>query len=143
MTNKKKNDKNISPQKKRGGPRENSGRPAIEPNEKFWEDAEQLAHMQCTQAEICGFLKIDVDTFCRKIQEKYGFGFSEWKAKFSEGGKASLRRRMWYQAMSDGKDSVKAAIWLSKNYLGMKDSITHEGGDRPFLFAYQEESELE
>lgn len=120
----------------KGGAREGSGRPAIIPDEKFWEDAEELAHMQCTRDEIAGFLKIDSDTLVSKIKAHYGIDFSAWHSKYAYGGKASLRRRLYYQAMNDGKDSVKAGIWLSKNYLGMKDNVSHDVDIKPLTFAY-------
>lgn len=122
---------------KHGGVREGSGRPQLTVDEKFWKDAEELAHMQCTQSEIVGFLRVDPDTLISKIKANYNLDFSEWYRKYSDGGKASLRRRLYHQAMEDGKDSVKAAIWLSKNYLGMKDnSNVNINTEKPIALAY-------
>lgn len=145
MTKKNKKHKKAKPKpekEKNGGVREGAGRPQITPDEKFWQDAESLAKMQCTRDEIAGFLKIDSDTLVSKIRAHYDSDFSAWYSKYSFGGKACLRRRLYHQAMEDGKDSVKAAIWLSKNYLGMKDrSETELTSEKPFTFAYDKDGE--
>jgi hypothetical protein len=137
LVKKNKKSKKGKPEPNKGGVREGAGRPPLTPDEKFWQDAEELAHMQCTRDEIAGFLKVDSDTLVSKIKAKYEVDFSAWYSKFSFGGKASLRRRLYHQAMEDGKDSVKAAIWLSKNYLGMKDnSNLNINTEKPIALAY-------
>ena len=131
----------ISIKQQNGGIREGAGRPAINPDDKFWEDAESLAKMQCTRDEIAGFLKIDSDTLVSKIKAHYNSDFSAWYSKYSYGGKACLRRRLYHQAMEDGKDSVKAAIWLSKNYLNMREPESRVTSDNNTLIkrAYSKE----
>lgn len=122
---------------KHGGIREGAGRPEIIPEEDFFKNAEKLAKMQCTQKEIAGFFEITEPTLVAKIKWHYHLDYLEWYAMFSSGGQACLRRRLWDQAMEDGKDSVKAAIWLSKNYLGMKDnSSVSVNNDKPIRFIY-------
>jgi len=102
-----------------------------------WKTAEGLAKIQCTESEICNILDVDDKTLVKHIRKKYGLSFSEWYKKYADGGRASLRRRLFQQAHDDkNKSNVTAAIWLSKNYLGMKDSVKLEGGEVPFKFAY-------
>lgn len=102
-----------------------------------WKTAEGLAKIQCTEQEICSILDIDDKTLVKHIKKKYGISFSDWHKKHSANGRASLRRRLFQQAHDDkNKSNVTAAIWLSKNYLGMKDNLKVEGGDNPFKFAY-------
>lgn len=102
-----------------------------------WKTAEGLAKIQCTEEEICNILDVDDKTLVKHIRKKYKLSFSEWHKKHAAGGKASLRRRLFQQAHDDkNKSNVTAAIWLSKNYLGMKENLTLEGGQVPFKFAY-------
>jgi hypothetical protein len=109
------------PKNGHGGKREGAGRNPIPFNEEWWEIAENLAHIQCTRDEIAGVLKIDADTLITKIKQRYNLDFSAWFLKHSANGKASLRRRLFDMAMNEKWDNTQAAIWLSKNYLGMKE----------------------
>ena len=126
-----------------GGYRQGAGRPEIIVGENFFKEAEKLAKMQCTQKEIAGFFEITGPTLIAKIKEHYGLDYLEWFSMFSYGGQACLRRRLWEQAMEDGKDSVKASIWLSKNYLGLKDNVSHNVDIKPLTFCYSLESDAE
>jgi hypothetical protein len=49
--------------------------------------------------------------------------------QFREKGKASLRKKMWDKAVK--KDNTHMQIWLSKNYLGMKDRTQTESINEP------------
>ena len=46
-----------------------------------------------------------------------------------EKGKASLRKKMFDKAIK--KDNTHMQIWLSKNYLGMKDRTVNENINEP------------
>jgi hypothetical protein len=126
----------AKPVSKRGGKREGAGRKAEKFSDEWWSIAEEMAHIQCTREEICGCLDIDDQTLIPKIQERYGIDFSTWRNKYGADGQASLRRRLYEMAMNPKWDNTAAAIWLSKNYLGMKESISHDLGDKPLKFAY-------
>lgn len=125
-----------SPWKDNGGDREGSGRPPIKFSDEWWELLEKYALAGCTKEEICGFTDLTQQTLSKLIEQRYSVDFLQWKERFSFGGKASLRRRLYHIAMSDSKDAVKAAIHLSKHYLGMKDTAQVDFGDKPFMFAY-------
>lgn len=77
-----------------------------------YEQAEKLAGIQCTQAEIASVLGCTVKTLVadKKFVEIYKNGM--------ESGKASLRREQWRQA-EDGNTTM--LVWLGKQYLGQKD----------------------
>ena len=47
----------------------------------------------------------------------------------SRKGKASLRKKMWDKALT--KDNTNMQVWLSKNYLGMKDRSVTENITEP------------
>jgi hypothetical protein len=90
------------------------GRP---PKEINWVEFEKLCALQCTQEEFCGWFDMCSDTLNAKVKEHYGKSFSE-VFKLKKGtGKVSLRRTLWKQA----EKSPAAAIWLSKQHLGMTD----------------------
>jgi hypothetical protein len=126
----------AKPVSNRGGLREGAGRKAEKFSNEWWAIAEGMAHIQCTRDEICGCLDIDDETMGFKIIEKYGFDFPAWRLKFGADGKQSLRRRLYEMAINPKWDNTQAAIWLSKNYLGMKESISHDLGNKPIKFAY-------
>jgi hypothetical protein len=87
-----------------------------------WELAKKLAHIQCTAVEIAATLGIDDDTLVNACKRENKMTFSEWYKNNSENGKCSLRRSMWKMATNE-KPNPAMAIWLSKNYLGMKDTL--------------------
>jgi hypothetical protein len=90
-----------------------------------WELAKKLAHIQCTAVEIAATLGVDDNTLVNACKRENKQTFSEWYKKHSENGKCSLRRSMWKMA-TDTKPNPTMAIWLSKNYLGMKDTIEQQ-----------------
>jgi hypothetical protein len=94
-----------------------SGRPkkAID-----WEEFEKLCALQCTQAEISGFLDIHIETLIIHIKEHYGEDYSAVYKKYSACGKASLRRTQFKLAQK----SAAMAIFLGKqqNWLGQVDT---------------------
>lgn len=100
----------------RGPTKGEGGRPKKEID---WEAAEKLANMHATGEEIASVLKISYDTLERGIKAKYSVGFADWFKSNSGVAKVSLRRMM-YKACERG--NVAMMIWLSKNWLGMKDN---------------------
>lgn len=105
--------------KRKGPPKGEGGRPLKYIN---WELAEKLAYIQCTAVEIASTLGVDDETLVNACKRENKLTFSQWYKKHSENGKCSLRRSMWKSATLD-KPNVAMQIWLSKNYLGMKDMI--------------------
>ena len=76
------------------------------------EDVEKLATMQCTREEIANFCGVSVSTLKRNFDPPIKRGWDK--------GKRSLRRAMFDKAM---RGNTTMLIWLSKNYLGMKDKV--------------------
>lgn len=87
----------------------------------------ELCRLHCTGEECASVLKVDYDTLNKRIQEKYGFGFSDYYKKQSGSGKVSLRRAQWRSAL---EGNVAMMIWLGKQYLGQteKTEMSHNGG---------------
>ena len=108
--------------KKKRAPRKNEGRPLIKFDDKKWKDFEQLCALQCTKIEITEWLNIDDQTLDRLIKEKYKTSFSEiYRTKRSKGF-TSLRRSNFKLS----QNSAAMAIFLSKNYLMLKDKTEVE-----------------
>jgi hypothetical protein len=79
---------------------------------------ERMCHIQCTQEEIAHVLGMSVDTLDRRVKEHYNQSFADVFNTKREYGKMSLRHKM-YQTGMDG--SVPMLIWLSKQWLGMRE----------------------
>lgn len=114
-----------------------TGRPRFQVD---WDEVEKLCQIHCTQTEICSFLGCSVDTIERAVKREYNTTFAEYYKIHSDGGKRSLRRKM-FQIATEGNGNVGMLIWLSKNQLGMRDdpsdSLTTEDAKRVFELAYK------
>lgn len=86
-----------------------------------WEHADKLCLIQCTLDEIAMFFNVSPDTIERRCERENGMKYAEYHKRKSVGGKISLRRAMFRKAI-DG-DNATMQIWLSKQYLGMKDQL--------------------
>ena len=80
-----------------------------------------LASIGCPDYEIASVLNISAKTLKRN--------YADIVEQFKEKGKASLRKKMWDKAVK--KDNTHMQIWLSKNYLGMKDRTQTENINEP------------
>jgi transcriptional antiterminator len=94
------------------------GRPKSKIDEKILGN---LAHIGCTLEEIGSILGVSARTLQRN--------FAEIIDASREKGKASLRKKMFEKAIN--KDNTHMQIWLSKNYLGMKDRTQTESITEP------------
>jgi hypothetical protein len=95
-----------------------AGRPRILIDPKI---IANLAQIGCTQEEIGSVVGISARTLQRNYADIV------WANR--EKGKASLRKKMWDKALT--KDNTNMQIWLSKNYLGMKDRMVNEQISEP------------
>src|SRR5690349_18532640 len=83
-------------------------------------EIEKLAGMQATDEEFAAFFNVSVRTIERRRKNpKFREAIERGQAK----GKLSLRRYLFRQAAGG---NVAAAIFLSKNYLGLKDVVSNE-----------------
>lgn len=78
------------------------------------EQIKKLAAIGCTLEEMASFLECSADTLTRRYADVIKDGWNN--------GKLSLRRQM-FQSAQNG--NVTMQIWLSKNWLGMRDRIEH------------------
>ena len=98
--------------------RQGAGRPKINIDVNI---LSSLAQIGCTQEEMASVVGISA----RTLQRNY----AEIVDKNREKGKASLRKKMWDKAVT--KDNTNMQIWLSKNYLNMKDRSVTENVNEP------------
>ena len=93
------------------------GRPPIKVD---WDFVARLAKIQCTSQEIADTLDISEDTLLRRAREEKGMTIAEFIKIHSAKGRKSLRRMLWEKAQNG---NTAMLIWLSKNYLGMRDNV--------------------
>ena len=80
-----------------------------------------LASIGCTQEEIGGVMGVSA----RTLQRNYAEIIEVNKNK----GKASLRKKMWENALKKGNPNMM--VWLSKNVLNMRDKIETQNITEP------------
>lgn len=114
--------------------RKPTGNPNGRPPKTFdWEKIKQAAYVQCTINEISNIFDTTPETLDAACQRDLGESFSVFYKKSAEGGKSSLRREMYKKAMAG---SVPMMIWLSKNYMGMKENWNLPDNIAPIVLAY-------
>jgi hypothetical protein len=70
-------------------------------------------------AEYCADqLGMSSDSLDRRLKEKYGHGFAEYKKKVQEPMRINLLKKQYDVAMSG---NTAMLIWLGKQHLGQKD----------------------
>ena len=87
-----------------------------------WITFEKLCGVQCTKLEICEYYRISEKTLDRLVKSNYGKTFSLVFAEKRTIGLISLRRSNF--RLADKHPAM--AIFMSKNYLGMKDKQEFE-----------------
>jgi len=99
-----------------------------------WNEVDNYLKAQCNGTGIAGLLGIHVNTLYEECKRLYKCNFSEYSAQKKGEGKELLKAKMFSTAMTG---NVSMQIWLSKQYLGMKDSIddnTHQDQTVSFEF---------
>jgi hypothetical protein len=104
-----------------------------------WELAARMAKIQCTASEIASVVGINQDTLADRCKRDHSLSFSEWYKKYAEGGKSSLRRMMFQAA---DKGNVTMMIWLSKQYLGMRDRLDEIVDQRPLIIKTKDGAQI-
>lgn len=97
-----------------------TGRPFKELDAELFE---RLCFSICTYSEIEAMMKADMATLQAWCLRTWDKPFSEMYKRFSEGGKASLRRTQLRLAQKN----AAMAIWCGKQYLGQVDHDKNSG----------------
>lgn len=93
------------------------GRPSKEVD---WDTFEKLCEIQCTQKEMAFVLGVHPETLSYKAKETYEEDYQAVYERYSAKGIESLRRSQFNLA----KTNASMAIWLGKQYLGQKDTVS-------------------
>lgn len=96
-----------------------AGRPRKEIDKDTFE---KLCSIMCTLDEIAAFFDCSEDTIERFCKREYKQKFADVSKQKQNFGKISLRRSQFQLA----KKNVAMNIFLSKNYLGMSDTVQQE-----------------
>ena len=91
-----------------------------------------LAQIGCPNYEIASVLGISQRTLKRN--------FANFIEENREKGKASLRKKMWDKAVK--KDNTHMQIWLSKNYLNMRDKVETQNVTEPLPLIIEADAEI-
>jgi len=91
-----------------------------------------LAQIGCPNYEIASVLGISQRTLKRN--------FANFIEENREKGKASLRKKMWDKAVK--KDNTHMQIWLSKNYLNMRDKVETQNVTEPLPLIIEADAEV-
>jgi hypothetical protein len=99
---------------------EGAGRPKLEIEDIEFNGWDMLdALIIWSNADYCAErLKISVDTLGRRIKERHGVDFAEYKEQKKEGMRVNIRKKQYDVAMAG---NVSMLIWLGKNELGQSD----------------------
>jgi len=105
-----------------------------------WKLLDGFCQMQCTLWEIACYFNCSEDTIERRVKDEKGVTFAEYFGKRRIAGLMSLRRNLFKMS----EKNVIAAIFLSKNYLGMvdKQEMKHSGNISRNLEDYSTEELL-
>jgi hypothetical protein len=106
------------------------GRP---PNPIDWKTFEGLCQINCTHEELSNILRISKKQLYERAQKEYGETFPTVYKRFSDTGKASLRRDQLKMA----KKHVAMSIWMGKQLLGQKEPEKREQ-DQGHIHAFAE-----
>ena len=79
---------------------------------------DSLCAIQCTGEECAAVLEMDYDTLNAALKRDGNVGFSDYFAKKSANGKASLRRKQ-FSVANEGNPTM--LIWLGKQWLGQSE----------------------
>jgi hypothetical protein len=108
---------------KKGEMPRKAGRPKIELedlNVDGWKLLDSLIVWSAHQAYIADELGISEDTLNRRIQEKHGCNFAEYRNKRKEKLRINIKKKQYEQAMGGNTSML---IWLGKNECGQSDRI--------------------
>lgn len=98
--------------------RKPTGKPNGRPLKTFDQKTfENLCFIWCTLDEMENILEANRDTISAWCERTYGESFSVVYKRFSDGGKASLRRNQLHLS----KTNASMCIWLGKQKLDQKD----------------------
>lgn len=115
-TKRKVTSKKTSEKNKGGRPRIDMDEPAF----TAWDKLDALV-IWSTQEYCAESLGMSVDTLARRIKEKTGLSFAEYKKQKQEPMRINLLKKQYDTAMNG---NVALLIWLGKQHLGQSEKVS-------------------
>ncbi len=84
-----------------------------------WKKVDSLLMAGCLGTEIAEHFDMHADTLYRRIEEKYGIGFTAYCSLKRAQGNSILRAKQFEKALSLDNTML---IWLGKNRLGQSEN---------------------
>lgn len=103
-----------------------------------WELVDKLLISDCHGTEIAAHFHMHCETFYRRVQERYGMGFTEYSNEKKDFGNSLLRDKQFNKAL-DGDNTM--LIWLGKNRMKQKEKEESEAQLQNFAKLIQAFSE--
>lgn len=94
-----------------------------------WNVVDDLLLADCLGTEIASHFNIHPQTFYRKIEEKYGIGFTAYAQEIKQRGDSIIRKAQFDKAVIDRDNTM--LIWLGKMRLGQKDPDKQQAQNTP------------
>jgi len=92
-----------------------------------WELVDRMLQANCSAKEIASHFNLHYQTFYERIAEKYNTNFTNYAASQRESGLAKLKLSQFEKATDNSsKGNVQMLIWLGKNLLGQKETVSTE-----------------
>ena len=110
----------VKPKKKA---KNKGGRPKFEID---YTKLDAMCAIHCTGEESAAILGVDYDTLNRALKRDGNGGFADYFKLKGAGGKMSLRRKQYDQAMSGNSTML---IWLGKQWLNQSEKIEERKGN--------------
>ena len=90
---------------------------------------DRLLNVHCSLQECASVLGCSTDVLQMRVRSYAGKSFTAYKKEKEGVGKANLRKQMFDNAVNNNNTTMQ--IWLSKQYLDMKDTkaIEHDAAD--------------
>lgn len=103
--------------------RKPTGKPNQRPaKEVDWKLVDELLLANCHGTEIASHFDMHPDTFYRKVQEKFGIGFTEYSTEKKQRGDSLIKFAQYKKALGVGKGDNTMLIWLGKQRLGQRET---------------------
>lgn len=92
-----------------------------------WKLVDELLEAGCTAKEIAANFDLYHTTLYDRVKEKYGICYTEYASQLKSRGYSKIRLSQFEKALNNSSlGNVQMLIWLGKNLLGQKDSISQE-----------------
>lgn len=83
-----------------------------------WKLADELLESGCLGTEVAARFNMHPDTFYRRVEEKFGMGFTAYQQIKRCDGMANIKHKQYQKALTGDNTML---VWVGKTYLGQKE----------------------